>query len=277
MERISLIKLLNPMRPFESLWASRELLIQIVQRDIKSRYRASMFGLFWMVATPLFMLAVYTFVFSVIFKARWGDSFGDSKSAFALIIFCGFSVFNIFSEGISSACNVITGNQNFVKKVVFPLEILPVASVLTATTFGLVWMLILLLGIIIFINKLYLSAICLPFILLPLILFTTGIAWFLASIGTFFRDLQHAIGIILQALFFMSPILYPLEMVPESLRPALLLNPLTTIVEQTRGILLFGHWPDWPQLALLTGISLLIFHLGYVWFMKTKRGFADVV
>lgn len=277
MERIPLVQLLNPLRPFRSLWTSRELLMQIVQRDIQSRYRASMFGLFWMMATPIFMLAVYTFVFSVIFKARWGDSFGDSKAAFALIIFCGFSVFNIFAEGSSASCTVISGNQNFVKKVVFPLEILPAASVLSATAFGLIWMLILMAGILLFFHKLFLTAVCLPLILLPLILITTGLAWFLASVGTFFRDLQHAIGIILQALFFMSPIIYPLEMVPQTLRPVFRLNPLTLVVEQTRRVLLYGNWPDWPKLAILTGASLIVFHMGYIWFMKTKRGFADVV
>lgn len=277
MERIPLIKLLNPASPFQSLWASRELLLQIVQRDIKSRYRASMFGLFWMLATPLFMLAVYTFVFSVIFKARWGDSFGDSTTAFALVIFCGFSLFNIFSEGISTACTVITGNQNFVKKVVFPLEILPVASVLTALAFGLIWLSILVFGILIFVHKIYLSALCLPLILIPFVLLSTGLAWFLASVGTFFRDMQHAIGIILQALFFMSPVIYPLEMVPKGLRPVFRINPLTTVIEQSRNILLFGAWPDWLKLAILTVASLIIFQMGYVWFMKTKRGFADVI
>lgn len=277
MERIPLIQLLNPLQPVRSLWASRDLLMQIVQRNIKGRYRASMFGLFWMMATPLFMLSVYTFVFSVIFKARWGDFFGDSKTAFALVIFCGFSLFNIFSEAVNTACTVITGNKNFVKKVVFPLEILPVASSLTAFIFGIVWIGILFVGILLIFHEIHITSVCLPLLLLPLLLLTTGLAWFLASAGTFFRDLQHAIGIILQALFFMSPILYPIEMVPEKLRPVLRLNPLTTIVEQTRSILLFGRWPDWTQLALLTGASFIIFHLGYIWFMKTKRGFADVV
>jgi len=277
MERIPLIELLNPLRPFRSLWSSRELLTQIVQRNIQSRYRASMFGLFWMMATPIFMLAVYTFVFSVIFKARWGDSFGDSKMAFALIIFCGLSIFNIFSEGIGSACTVIPSNKNYVKKVVFPLEILPVSSALTAFIFGLIWLGILLVGSLLVFHKIHITAICLPLILIPLLLITIGLSWATASLGTFFRDLQHAVGIILRMMFFMTPIFYSADRIPEKIRPILNANPLAGIVEQSRNILLFGKWPDWTQLGLLTVGSFLIFQAGYIWFMKTKRGFADVL
>jgi lipopolysaccharide transport system permease protein len=277
MERIPLTKLLNPLRPFRSLWASRELLMQVVQRDIQSRYRASMFGLFWMLATPLFMLAVYTFVFSVIFQARWDDSLGDSKAAFALIIFCGFSIFNIFAEGISASCTAITGNKNFVKKVVFPLEILPIVSVLTSAVLGLVSLLILFFGILTVTHKLSLTMTCLPAILVPLLLLSMGLAWFLASLGTFVRDLQHAVSIILRMMFFMTPIFYSIDRIPESLRPILKLNPLAGLVEQTRNILLFGQWPNWSALGTLTLVSFFIFHAGYIWFMKTKRGFADVL
>jgi lipopolysaccharide transport system permease protein len=277
MERTPLIELLNPMRPFQSLWASRELLIQIVQRDIKSRYRASMFGLFWIIATPLFMLAVYTFVFSVIFKARWGDSLGDSKAAFALIIFCGFAIFNIFSEGISSACTIISANKNYVKKVVFPLEILPVSTALTAFFFGLAWLGILLIGILLVFHKIHITAICLPLLLTPLLLLTTGLSWFLASLGTFFRDLQHAIVIVTRMLFFMTPIFYSADRIPEKIRPILNANPLAGLIEQARNILLFGKRPDWTELGILMLVSLVVFHTGYIWFMKTKRGFADVL
>lgn len=277
MERIPLKELISPARPFLSLWARRDLLMQIVQRNIQSRYKASMFGLFWMLATPLFMLAIYTFVFSVVFKARWGDDFGDSRTAFALIMFCGISVFNIFSESISCSVGVIPGNQNYVKKVVFPLEILPVAAVLSALVFGLVSIAILLAGLGLFLHTLTITAICLPLILLPLLLLSTGLAWFVASLGTYFRDLQHAIGILLQMLFFMTPIFYKIEQLPESFRFFLQLNPLASVIQQSRRILIFGQWPVWGELLLLIGVSLLIFQLGYIWFMKTKRGFADVL
>jgi lipopolysaccharide transport system permease protein len=192
-------------------------------------------------------------------------------------MFCGISVFNIFSESISSSVGVIPGNQNYVKKVVFPLEILPVAAVLSALVFGLVSIAILLAGIGLFLHTLTITAICLPLILLPLLLFSTGLAWFVASLGTYFRDLQHAIGILLQMLFFMTPIFYKIEQLPESFRFFLQLNPLASVIQQSRRILIFGQWPAWGELLLLIGISLLIFQLGYIWFMKTKRGFADVL
>ena len=277
MERIPLRKLFNPAETFVSLWKTRDLLIQIVQRNIQSRYKASMFGLFWMLATPLFMLAIYTFVFSMIFQARWGETFGESKAAFALILFCGLTLFTVFSESINSSVGVIPSHQNYVKKVVFPLEILPVASVLSALVFGLVSIAILLAGLGFVLHSLTVTAICLPLILLPLLLLSTGLAWFVASLGTYFRDLQHVVGILLQMLFFMTPIFYLIERIPESFRFVLQLNPLASLVQQTRQILIFGQWPDWGNLFLLTCASLLIFQLGYVWFMKTKRGFADVL
>lgn len=277
MERIPIKKLISPAHPCMSLWTRRDLLMQIVQRNIQSRYKASMFGLFWMLATPLFMLTIYTFVFSVIFQARWGETFGESKIAFALILFCGISVFSVFSESIHSSVCIIPGNQNYVKKVVFPLELLPAAAALSSFIFGLVSLSILLIGAGLFLHSLSVTALCLPLILLPLLLLSTGLAWFIASLGAYFRDLQHVVGIVLQMLFFMTPIFYPIERVPESLRILVKINPLALIVDQSRRILIFGQWPAWGELLLLFGISLVVFQLGYVWFMKTKRGFADVL
>ena len=234
-------------------------------------------GFIWMVVTPLVMLAVYTFVFGVIFKARWGTEFGDSKAAFALILFCGMTVFNIFSESVNGSVGIVTGNPNYVKKVVFPLELLPVSAVLSACFFGLIWLGILFLGIVLFLHKFCLAAVCLPLIFIPLVLSSCGISWFVASLGVFVRDLAHVVGIILMVLYFMTPIFYSVEMIPESIRPILLLNPLTSIVQSARQVLMYNQWPDWRMLGVVTILSMVIFQLGYFWFMKTKRGFADVL
>ena len=230
-----------------------------------------------MIISPLIMLAVYTFVFSVVFKARWGAGFGDSKVAFALIIFCGISAFNIFSESVNGSAGTITGNPNYVKKVVFPLEILPVSIVFTAVFFGLISLIILLAGVILVMHQFSLTIICLPLIFVPLFLLCCGMSWFVASLGVYLRDLPHIIGIVMQALIFMTPVFYSTEMIPESLRPVLAINPLTTIVQTTRHILIYNKWPDWTSLAIVTLVSLGVFQLGYFWFMKTKRGFADVL
>jgi lipopolysaccharide transport system permease protein len=271
-------KYLNPFSTLRGIWKGRDLLSQLVRRNIEGRYKGTMMGLIWMVVTPLVMLAVYTFVFGVVFKARWGVvGLGDSKAVFALVMFCGMAVFNIFSESVNGAVGIVSGNPNYVKKVVFPLELLPVSSVLSACFFGLVWIGILLLGIVLFLHKLYFAAVCLPLIFIPLVLSSCGIAWFVASLGVFVRDLTHVMGIILLVLYFMTPIFYSLEMVPEKARALLLLNPLTSIVESARQVLMYGQWPDWRVLGIVTLFSMAIFQLGYFWFMKTKRGFADVL
>ncbi|UCG56534.1 MAG: ABC transporter permease [Phycisphaerales bacterium] len=276
-QKESMKDLFNPIAPFRDVCKSRNLLRQLVKRNIQTRYKGSMLGLFWLFATPLCMLAVYTFVFSVVFKTRWGTDVGDSKTAFALTIFCGLSVFNIFSESVTGAVGIISGNPNYVKKVVFPLEVLPVASLLSAFFFGLIWICILVLGVAIFMQKMCLTALCLPVILLPLLLLSCGLSWFVASLGVYLRDLAHAVGILLLMLFFMTPIFYSMDMVPTSYRTALRLNPLTDIVQNSRRVLIFGQWPSWTTVGLLMICSLVVFQFGYVWFMKTKRGFADVL
>ena len=229
-----------------------------------------------MVVTPLVMLGVYTFVFGVVFNARW-PGFGDSKAAFALIMFCGMTVFNIFAESVNGSVGIVTGNPNYVRKVVFPLEILPVSSVLSSCFFGLVWIGILLLGNVLFLHKFCSSIVCLPLIFIPLIILSCGIAWFVASLGVFFRDLAHVVGIVLQVLYFMTPIFYSIEMVPAKLRSILFLNPLTSLVQFAREVLMYDQWPDWRVLGIIILLSMVIFQLGYFWFMKTKRGFADVL
>ena len=268
---------LNPLSALSGIWKGRSLLSQLVRRNIEIRYKGTMMGLVWMMVTPLVMLAVYTFVFGVVFKAHWGTWFGDSKAAFALILFCGMTVFNIFGESVNGSVGIVTGNPNYVKKVVFPLELLPVSTVLSACFFGLVWLAILLLGTVVCFHKLCFAVVCLPLIFIPLVLFSCGFAWFMASLGVFFRDLSHVIGIFLQVLYFMTPIFYSVEMVPTAIRPIMLWNPLTVLVDATRQVLIFGQWPEAAALGLVTLLSLVVFQGGYFWFMKTKRGFADVL
>ena len=272
------LKYLNPFSSLLGIWGYRDLLHQLVRRNIEVRYRGTMIGVIWMVVTPLVMLAVYTFVFGVVFKMRWtGGGLGDSKAAFSLLLFCGMTVFNIFSESVNNSVAIVTGNPNYVKKVVFPLELLPVSAVVSACFFGLIWIGILFLGIVLFMHKLCLTAVCLPLILIPLVLFSLGIAWFVASLGVFIRDLAHVMGIVLLVLYFMTPIFYSMEMVPEKFRSILFLNPLALIIQSVRQVLMYGQWPDWVALGGVTLLSMVVFQFGFFWFMKTKRGFADVL
>ncbi len=269
---------INPMSALRSLWCHRGLLLLMTKRSVQERYRGSMLGLLWVLSMPLFLLIIYTFVFSVIFKARTGGELQSSKVAFAMTLFCGLTVYNIFSESLGAATSVIRGNQNYVKKVVFPLDILPVVGVLSAAFFGVAWFTILLLGLCVAMpQSLTVHAFCLPIVVVPLLFFCAGVAWFISSMSVYIRDTQHAVDVFLRLLFFMTPIIYSIDQVPDLFRRVLYLNPLTHAVNQVRRILIFGQPVQWLSLLLFAIFSLVVFQFGYIWFMKTRKGFADVL
>ena len=270
--------LLNPLLGIRILTTNHNLLRQMLVRNIAQRYRGSILGFIWSFAYPLMMLSVYTFVFGIIFKARWGiESFGESRAAFPLIMFCGMAVFNIFSESVNSSASVVTSNPSYVKKVVFPLELLPLCNVLTAFVFGLAWFALLVAGTIFFLGQLSWTMLLLPLFLIPLLLFSAGISFFVASIGVYIRDTQQLVAVVTQALFFMTPIFYPVSLVPENLQWILRINPLSTMVEQARHIFFYGRLPEVIPFLLVTFVSMFFFQLGLAWFAKTKKGFADVL
>ena len=275
---VSGLKHLNPLNMVISLWRYRDLILLLTQRNIFLRYKGTFLGFFWMIATPVLMLAVYLFVFAYIFKAHWtGPEFGNSKVALALIMFSGIIIFNIFSEIANNAATSVAGNPNYVKKTIFPLEVLPLANVMSVCFFGLVWILILMISIFLFLHIGSVAMFALPIVLLSLFLFCSGIAWFMAAIGVYVRDIIYVVGVMTQLLFFATPICYSLEMVPEHFRPLMYLNPLTVLISSFREILFFGHWPNWTLLGLVGLVSVIIFQGGYYFFMRTKGWFADVL
>lgn len=259
------------------VFRNRTLLSQFVKRNIAVRYRGSMLGLVWSFVQPLMMLSVYTFVFSVVFKARWGVDVGGGRGAFAIVMFCGMAIFNIFSESVNTCCGVVTGNPNLVKKVIFPLEVLPVAQTVSSFILGMVWFILLFFGAVFIFGKISFTMLLLPLILLPLFLFSLGISCFVASLGVYVRDTSYVVQVVLQVLFFMTPIFYPIQAVPEKFRWPLRLNPLTLLIEEARKVFLYGQFPDWKFLGAAFLISLVVLQLGFVWFEKTKKGFADVL
>lgn len=275
---MSLLAYFNPCIVIRILQKNRNLLWQLLKRNITSRYKGSVLGLFWSVAQPLMMLAVYSFVFGIVFKARWGDTpAGVSDVPFPLIMFCGMAVFNIFSESVNAGAVVVSGNATYAKKVVFPLEILPIMTVLTSMVFGLAWFAMLLIGCIAFLHEIYWTLIFLPLVFIPLFLLSSGLTFFAASLGVYLRDIQQIIGIITQILFFMTPIFYSVAIVPAKLRWVMEINPLSYLVEECRKYILFEQTPDWTVVAVSFLISFVVFQLGAVWFIKTKKGFADVL
>ncbi len=222
------------------------------------------------------MLIIYTVVFSVFFKFKARP--GTGTSFYSLFLFCGMVPWIAFSQALNASSSIILANANFVKKTVFPLEILPLVSTLSGFVHSLFGLFILLLGIVILQNQfIYLTSFFLVLIFIPQLLFTLGISWFLASLGVFIRDIRNIITILLLAWMYMTPIFYPFSKVPESLRPYMNLNPMKTIVNNYRRVLIYGEMPDWQSLFFLTILGLGTAILGYLWFMKSKKAFADVV
>jgi lipopolysaccharide transport system permease protein len=261
---------------FLSLWRHRFLIWQMSKREVIGRYRGSVMGLMWSFFNPILMLAVYTFVFSIVFKARWSVE-SNSKSEFAIVLFAGLIVHGLFAECVNRAPGLILSNVNYVKKVVFPLEILPWVTLGSALFHASVSFAVLLMFYAIVHFSLNWTAIFLPVLLLPLALWTMGISWFLASVGVFVRDVGHTIGIVTTIMLFLSPVFYPVSALPENLRPLLHLNPLTFIIEQVRTVLIWGNLPNWIGFVIYFGFSMLLAWIGFFWFQKTRKGFADVL
>lgn len=262
---------------FTSLWQNRLLVWQMIRREVSGRYRGSILGMAWSLINPLLMIAVYTFVFSVVFRARWNSNGDESKTDFAIILFAGMIVFNLFAEVINRAPGLIISNVNFVKKVLFPLEILPWVALGSVLFHSLVSLFVLLMAQLIINHSLAWTVLLFPIVLLPLLLATLGAAWFLAAIGVYVRDVGQITGMFTTILLFISAVFYPLTALPETYRAVLSLNPLALIISESRKVLIYGDLPDWISLgvALFTGGIIAV--LGFWWFQKTRRGFADVL
>ena len=261
----------------KSLFQHRQLIIQMSKREVVGRYRGSFMGLAWSFFNPVLMLAVYTFVFSFVFRAKWGVGGEESKTEFAVVLFVGMIIHGLFAEVINRAPGIILSNVNYVKKVVYPIEILPVIAMGGALFHTLISISVLLTAFILLNGFLYWTILLIPLILLPLIFLTLGFAWLLASLGVFIRDVGQTIGIITTVMLFLAPVFYPLSALPDKYQIYLFINPLTFIIEQSRQVLIFGQLPDWDGLAVYGIASILIAWLGYWWFQKTRKGFADVL
>jgi lipopolysaccharide transport system permease protein len=271
---------INPAQLASSLLGNRHLLRQLTVRDVIGRYRGSVMGIVWSLLNPILLLVVYTFVFSVVFGARWGGSAeegGGSRVMFALNVFAGMIVQTLFAECVNRAPGLLLAHINFVKKVVFPLEILPWMAMGSALFHAMVSTLVLLAGLVLVRHEIPPTALLLPVSVIPLVFFTMGVSWFLASLGVYLRDVAYTTGLLTTVLLFLSPVFYPLANVPERFRGLLLLNPLTWFVEQIRGMLIGGVAPDAQDLVLTWIGAGLCAWLGFAWFQKTRRGFADVL
>lgn len=259
-----------------SLWANRQLIRQMVRREVIGRYKGSAMGLIWSFLNPVLMLLVYTFVFSVVFKARWGGG-DETRSQFAVVLFAGLIIHGLFAEVLNRAPGLILANVNYVKKVVFPLEILPVVCMGAALFHALVSLLVLLGASALLNGHVPWTATFTPLIVLPLVVFGVGVGWILASLGVFVRDVGQVVSVLSTVLLFLSPVFFPVNALPAFLQPWMLLNPLTFIIEQARDVLIWGRLPDWSGLLIYHAGAAAVAWLGYFWFQKTRKGFADVL
>ena len=265
-----------PSEMVASLWRNRGLIHALAKREVLGRYRGSALGLLWSFFNPLFMLTVYTFIFSEVFKARWSTG-SESKNEFALVLFAGLIIFNLFAECINRAPNLILANPNYVKKVVFPLEILPFVGLLSAFYHALISLGIWLVAYLALIGMPHATSLLVPLVILPFGFFIMGLSWALASLGVFLRDVSQFIGLVTTTLMFLSPIFYPASALPEDYRSLLYLNPLTPVIEQTRNLMFWGSSPDFFMLGIYWVVTALTAWLGFFWFQRTRKGFADVL
>ncbi|HEX5944008.1 MAG TPA: ABC transporter permease [Anaerolineales bacterium] len=267
----------TPMEMIASVWRNRWLTIQMVKREVLGRYRGSTLGLAWSFFYPVVMLGVYTFVFSVVFKARWGIGGEESKANFAIILFVGMIVHGLFAECVNRAPGLILSNVNYVKKVIFPLEILPWVAMGSALFHAVISLAVLLIAQFVLNFSLPWTAIFFPLVILPLVIATMGFAWVLSATGVYVRDISQMTGIITTVLLFVSPVFYPVSALPIEYRGWLLLNPLTFVIEEARNVLIWGRVIDWPRWGISVLAGFTIAWIGFWWFQKVRKGFADVL
>lgn len=264
-------------RAIHQCWLQRQLFLKLLRRDFAERYRGSYLGLLWSLLLPLLSLLVFTFFFGVIFRVRWPGSSDGSLGDLALTLFIGLALYNFLAECLTQAPGLILAHANYVKNVIFPLEMLPAVRVASALLTLLTTLLVILLLQAVLGSGLSWNVLWSFAALLPLVLFLLGLSWFLAALGVYIRDIQMLIVPLTQLLMFLSPVFYPITALPEALRPWLQLNPLALTIEQMRGVILFGQPLDWmPYLLSLSAASLTML-FGLWWFARTRKGFADVL
>jgi len=263
----------NPMRIYANLWHNRYLLGQLIKRDVLLRYRGAIFGVLWIFFSPLIMLTIFAFIFGYIFQARWPQQ--ESGIPFWVLLYSGLIAFNVFAETISRAPTSVRGYPNFVKKIIFPVDILPVVP-LGAALVHAGFNFLILLAALTWIDHLHASILLLPLLLTPLLLLALGLSWFIAAWGVFLRDMTQIVPVFVQMLMFLSPVFYPISAVPASLRPIYQLNPLGTVIETTR-YAISGEPIEWGTWWIAFCFCLIAAILGYAFFQHSRDEFADVL
>jgi lipopolysaccharide transport system permease protein len=268
---------IDPIEMFRSLLRNWHLIIQMTKREVIGRYRGSFIGIAWSFFNPLLMLIIYTFVFSVVFKARWSLNGNENKADFAIILFTGLIFHGLFAECVNRAPELILSNVNYVKKVVFPLEVLPWIAFGSALFHAIISLIVLILAQLFINHQMPWTIVFIPLILFPLMFATIGFAWFLSALGVYVRDIGQFTGIFTTALLFLSGVFFPISVLPLKYQAWLKLNPLVYIIEEGRNILIYGKVPNFGQWSIILVTGLLFAWTGFTWFQKSRNGFADVL
>ncbi|MBB4267064.1 ABC transporter permease [Roseospira visakhapatnamensis] len=258
-----------------------DLAYVLIKRDILGRYRGSAMGLLWSFLVPLMMLGIYTFVFGEIFQARWSgrgaEDGATSTLDFALLLFIGLMNHSLLAESLTRSAGIILSHVNYVKRVVFPLDLLPVMIVMSALFHFVISLGVFITFYVVVKQTIHPTILWLPLILAPFTILTVGLSWFVAAAGVYYRDVIQIMNLGVTVLLFLSPVLYPASMLPENLRPLFTLNPLTFVIEESRAVIFHGLGPDWWGLLVYTGVALVVAVLGHRAFMAMRKGFADVL
>lgn len=255
---------------------NRYLFIQMVKRDIKLKYKGSVLGMLWSIIIPLFMLIIYTFVFSVIFQAKW-DTRQSSKFEFALLLYCGLCVFNMLSDIMNRSTTLIFSNVNYVKKTIFPLEILPMTITFSALFNWFINIIILIIANIIINQTLSFRLYQIFIVIVPFIFLCIGVSYILSSLSVYLKDLSNAISLLVMILMYMSPVFYSLNSVPKAYQIFCMFNPITYVIENLRNIIIYDKNISIYYLILSIMSSIVCYFVGKYVFKKTRVGFADVL
>ncbi len=264
------------MGPFSALWRYGSLTSELAKRDVQSRYKGASFGLLWSLISPFLMLCVYSLAFGVLLKSNWPQKNGYQHH-FSVIIFVGLIVHGFFAECLARAPTVITGHPSFVKKVVFPLEILSWQVMLSGLFQAGMNILVFIVLSLLLEGHVSWMIVLLPVVFIPLIFMSLGVCWIFSALGVYLRDINQMMGVITMTMLFLSSAMIPVDTLSDSKRMLFHLNPMTFLIDQARAVALWGEYPDWVGLAEYTVGSLVLMYAGYAWFMATKKGFADVL
>lgn len=252
---------------------------QFLQRAIARQYKMSAFGFLWAALVPLITLGIYAFVFGTVMQSRWdgaATATGEPVS-FSLYLFAGLIVFWLIAQSAAESCSAVVNHANLVKKAVFPLEIIPLTVVGAAVFHGAINTAVLLAAMLYIHGGIPITVLLFPLVLAPFVLLLAGVAWILAALGAYFRDLTYVIGLVMTGILFLSPVFYSLSRLGPDLQGLVMINPISFIVTQARAVLVEGRGPDWMGLFAYLAVAWIVAALGLAFFRRAKRNFADVL